>query len=548
MGDEHIMKNILLLAMSTLGREIKDNYYTYGDGEVLVGQSQLEPITHMVSLERKRKGERLDKIVILETEETLLERDERKSAVDFYKERVGGFLDADVEFVDVQIDVENPANGIARATQILLQEYGEQKKYNEKVNLWIDTQGGFRDIVMVFNAILSLLREQGIEPKGIYSIRYTPGNTKENPCPVIDQTRNYDIFKFVSAMKEFMDYGKATGLKKYYGEENRVVQAIDEIADAIQMCQPQKFEDAIRKFAYYLESGIYENEDPYLRLFADFMKSDYGVLLQQPDNTIEQIKWCVKKEFYQQAMTIYIEKMPEYYYKKGILTLKIDSEAKTEGGKNPYAKAFYEVMFDEMLKDENDTILDSILDSILTSVAGREKVNERVWAEYYLDEELATVESDKLKRAVNALIKNIRQRFKPSGDPMPIQLEQEGARTIRGYINGMRNDSGRGNRQELLYGFRIPKRDSLEKKMMAIKAAKEKEPGAVKIMEYYLAMKLLRNRMNHASENEISEEEKKVIRFLKLEQIDIGFQAGQSGMKLDYQKIKALIIDGLELS
>ena len=27
----HIMKNILLLAMSTLGREIKDNYYTYGN-------------------------------------------------------------------------------------------------------------------------------------------------------------------------------------------------------------------------------------------------------------------------------------------------------------------------------------------------------------------------------------------------------------------------------------------------------------------------------------------------------------------------------------
>ncbi len=542
------MKNILLLAMSTLGREIRDNYYTYGNREVLVGQSQLEPITHMVSLERKKRGERLDKIVILETEETLLERDGKKSAVDFYKERVGRFLDVDVEFVDVRIDEKNPANGIARATQILLREYDEQKKKSEKVNLWIDTQGGFRDIVMVFNAILSLLREQGIEPKGIYSIRYTPGNTKENPCPVIDQTRNYDIFKFVSAMQEFMDYGKATGLKKYYGEENRVVQAIDEIADAIQMCQPQKFEDAIRKFASFLESGIYENEDPYLQIFADFMRSDYGVLIQQPGNTIEQIRWCVKKEFYQQAMTIYIEKMPEYYYKKGILTLKIDPEAKTEKGKNPYVKAFYEIMFDEMLKDENDKILDSALDSILTSVVGQEKVNERLWAEFYLGEELAKTENDKVKRAVNILIKNIRQRFKPNGAPMPIQSEQKGAGTIRRYINGMLNDSGKGKRQELLYGFRIPKRDSLEKKMMAIKAAKEKEPGVVKIMEYYLAMKLLRNRMNHASENEISEEEKEVIRFLKSEQIEIGVQPGQGGMKLDYQKVKALIIEGLELS
>lgn len=537
------MKNILLLAMSTLGREIKDNYYTYKDGEILVGQSQLEPIMHMVSLERKKRGERLDKIVILETEETLLTHDGRKSAVNFYKERVSKILDADVEFTDVKIDEKNPANGIARATRILLHEYEEQKRKNDKVNLWIDTQGGFRDIVMVFNAIISLLREQGIEPKGIYSIRYSAGNTKENPCPIIDQTSNYDIFRFVSAMQEFMDYGKATGLKKYYGMENRFVQAIDAIADAIQMCQPQKFEDGIRKFAHYLETDIYENEDPYLQIFAEFMRNDYGILLDQPDNTIEQIRWCVKKEFYQQAMTIYIEKMPEYYHKKGILPLKVDLEAKTENGKNPYVKAFYEVMFDEMLKDENDMILDSVL----ASVVGHEKIGERIWAEYYLSEELARVESEKVKRAIGILIKNIKKRFKRNGDPLPIQIEEKGAKTIRGYLNGMRNNSGMRKRQELLCGTKIPKKDSIEKKMLAIMSAKEKEPEIVKIMEYYLAMKLLRNRMNHASESEISEEEKKVIRFLRSEQIDVGIQAGQNGMRVDYQKIKDLITDGLEL-
>ena len=117
------------------------------------------------------------------------------------------------------------------------------------------------------------------------------------------------------------------------------------------------------------------------------------------------------------------------------------------------------------------------------------------------------------------------------------------AKTIQAYMNKMRNDSGRGKRQELLYGSKIPKKESLEKKMMAIQAAKEKEPGLVKIMEYYLAMKILRNRMNHASEDEISEEEQKVVAFLKSEQIDIDIQAGE--VEVDYQKIKKLIMDGL---
>ena len=129
------------------------------------------------------------------------------------------------------------------------------------------------------------------------------------------------------------------------------------------------------------------------------------------------------------------------------------------------------------------------------------------------------------------------------------QLEQKnGARTIRGYINGMCKDSGKGRRQELLYGTRRLKGESLKKKLMAIEAVKEREPGVVKIMEYYLAMKLLRNRMNHASGNEISEEEKEVIRFLKSEQIEIGVHPRQGRMKLDYQKVKAFIIEGLELS
>ena len=76
-------------------------------------------------------------------------------------------------------------------------------------------------------------------------------------------------------------------------------------------------------------------------------------------------------------------------------------------------------------------------------------------------------------------------------------------------------------------------------------AAKEKAPQLVKILEYYMAIKLLRNRMNHASEVEIEEDEQKAVTFLKTEQIDIGMEMKQDGMQLDFQKIGKLILDGL---
>ncbi len=534
------MKNILLLAMSTLPKETeKDNYYQYQKGEVFVARSQLEPITYMIDSERKKMGEKLDKIIILETTKTLELTESNKSAVGFYKERVNQFLD-EVEYIDILIDEKDPAEGIRKATSAIWQEYEEQNNQQEQMKLWIDTQGGFRDVVMVFNAILSLLREQGIEPKGIYSIRYTHGNTKENPCPIINQTKNYDIFKFVAAMQEFMDFGKSTGFKKYYGEENEFVQIVGRIADAIQICQPQKFEDALKKFAVYLKSGQYNEVDPYLQIFVEFMKEDYGNLLEQPENTVEQIKWCVRKEFYQQAMTIYIEKMPQYYAKEGIVNLKLNHGQKIQHGKNPYADAFYEGVFDELLKDEND----ELLNKVLSDLAEIEEINEGQQAQIYLNKKMGSLQNVKVKNAIQKLIINLGQCFDNNAKPTLIQLQSRGPKTVLGYVNNMRDKQGKQVRYQLLYGRSLPK-GTYEKKILAINTAKEKAPQLVKILEYYMAIKLLRNRMNHASEVEIEEDEQKAVTFLKTEQIDIGMEMKQDGMQLDFQKIGKLILDGL---
>ena len=535
------MRNILLLSMSTLPNDIeKDNYYQYQEGEIFAARSQLEPVTYMIDRERKKNGEKLDKIIILETTETQEVSDHKISAVGFYKERVGRFLE-EVDYVDIQIDEMNPAKGIREATSAVWQEFEKQKNQQDQMNLWIDTQGGFRDVVMVFNAILSLLRDQGIEPKGIYSIRYSRENTREKPCPIINQTRNYDIFRFVAAMQEFMDFGKATGFKKYYGEENEFVQTLGGIADAIQMCQPQRFEEALKKFAAYLKSGKYLDVDPYLQIFAEYMKDDYGDLFEHPDNTVEQIKWCVRKEFYQQAMTIYIERMPKYYAEQKLVTLNINSEQKVQRGKNVYADAFYEGVFEELLRDEND----EILNKLLTDLAGCEEINEGQWAQEYL-KKIARLQNKDIKNAVERIIHNLEQCFDRNGEPTAIQLQNKGPKTVRGYINNVRDKQGKGQRYQLLYGTGMPK-GTYEKKICAINAAKVKAPQLVKILEYYMAMKLLRNRMNHASEEDIEEDEQKAVTFLKSEQIDIGMQMKHGGVQIDFEKIGKLILEGISL-
>lgn len=57
------------------------------------------------------------------------------------------------------------------------------------------------------------------------------------------------------------------------------------------------------------------------------------------------------------------------------------------------------------------------------------------------------------------------------------------------------------------------------------------------MMKYYLALKLIRNRINHASEQEVKEDEKKAI-----EQLE---KKHGICMKIEFEQVKSLIQEGI---
>lgn len=590
------MYNVVLLAMSTLNdRGVEEHKYGYkyveGSEEkekIILGRSQLEPITRMLDIKLTMEGESLDKAIILTTKETKNDQNvtiryrrnrkkkkesrtlstwmrrvcgDRKqtseevivkktiSAVNYYKERVRRF-NKNVIFEEVDIDEKEPAQGIADAISKIIEENNK----HEEMRLWIDTQGGFRDISMVINAIISLLKEQGIKPAGIYAIRFNPGaqdmskkGGKITLNQIIDQTEKYRIFDFVSAMQEFMDYGKAGGLQKYLGGENEFAKIAAGIADAIQMCQPKGFEKGLKKLAEYLDSGQYQGNDTYMDIFADYIRKDYGILLDEPENPIEQIKWCVKKEFYQQAITIYIEQMPKYYYDKGWLGSGIALGNKRVFGEDPYVKYFYTDLFNGLIeKDEKDE-KDEELAKILKDAVSRGKVYDRRGAVVYLNEKRKNATSDEVDKAIRRIAGQIGERFDENGKIKKERNETNGAKCIKTYLNSMSVESGKKDRYRMLYGKDMDTTEStLAKKVAAIKMAEEKTPHLVKIMKYYLAVKLLRNRMNHASEDEAQEDEQNALIFLRNEGIDNGVSIEDGEVTIDYQKIGSLLLEGVQ--
>lgn len=349
--------NIILQAMSTLRIDetknekkhyIKSNYFSV-PGK-LIGKhlyySQLEPVSVMLI----KQGIIPDMILSLCTKATIekeqtfvLEEDMGNELTitpyEFYKSRVSALLpeDAPTKFVTVDIDESNINAGIVGAADEILavKTRLEQENASDKsVKVWVNTQGGFRDISLVLNAIINLMSAYDIEIADIYSMPF--GMQKDGSTPIESKMQNYQIFDFVVGMKEFLNYGRSDTLTKYYAfkasqnghmqsQEAELVTTMKQVADAIQTCSPRRFNEGLRllgkKINAYEESGA-----QFFDIFVEKVKEDYGILLSGTYTTINVVKWFHKKEFYQQALT-YIEAfIPTELVKMGILSWTYDQE------------------------------------------------------------------------------------------------------------------------------------------------------------------------------------------------------------------------------
>ena len=280
----------------------------------------------------EREGS-LDKIIILATKATktkqefILESEEKTekrncSAIDFYKERMGLENEEKVEIVDLNEEKFTPA--IFDTVEIIRSIYAE-KEPGDEFKLWIDTQGGFRNITLVRNAIISLLKSDNIEPSGIYSVKFSRGEPLQK---IINETETYKIFQFVSGINEFSRYGRAEQLEDYYDSispENtpKVIRKMKDITEAIQMCNMIEFEKYLKELKNLVKNRSDASEKELLDIFWKQIENDYGQLLEESCTGLDIVEWFYKKKFYQQAITYIESKLPREWVERGILSCKV---------------------------------------------------------------------------------------------------------------------------------------------------------------------------------------------------------------------------------
>ncbi len=334
-------KNIVVLSMSTLNITngvINPENFIYEGMDNPKGEeycSQLEPISKMI---KEREGS-LDKVIILATKEAREDKEfickeehYSTSAVGFYKKRLdlkdenpGISSIIEINSTKDEKDIVNSINGVISEVRNAFKDWE-----NDDPKLWVDTQGGGREINLMMNAIISLLSSENIVPEGIYAVDYIRGRETQE---ITDKTGIYDVFNFVSGINAFSSYGRADQLSAYYENKNKtksgeyeVVQAMKEVTECIQLCNVSGFKDKLEEFRKKWNEFKTCSEQGLLGIFKAKIEDDYGNLLKEDKCDLDIIKWLWDKGFYQQALTYIESQMPDYWFKKKLWDYEIIDE------------------------------------------------------------------------------------------------------------------------------------------------------------------------------------------------------------------------------
>ena len=216
----------------------------------------------------------------------------------------------------------------------------------ERMNIYMDMQGLESDEGYMILGVLAMLGEDVNNPvffREIITTRDLPGSFVSEIDN--DEKKRYDINRLVSGMSAFIRYGKVDEIRHYWescGISDRHVDvllyAMQQIDAGISLCNIPDLENGIRLLkrqlnnspaapADTLETGI-------LRILENTVRMDYGALLEGEDlNELELIRWALRKQFYQQAVTIVESRMPAEIVRERIFYYAEDEDTLREFSK-----------------------------------------------------------------------------------------------------------------------------------------------------------------------------------------------------------------------
>ncbi len=462
---------------------------------------------------------------------------------------------------------------------------------NELKNVYIEANGGIRYVMFMLSSIMNVLQSQynNIKLESVFSTIYKGAGSEINI--VRDTKSTYISAQLVAAVNEFTNYGRIFSLKNYFNIRRKMdvnkdsgimwkdifacINKLSEISEALQLCRSARILELFYGRKDGSELGIKNILDDFKSKYRDsnfadaeifiyvidiinkqyeYLYADFETNIGAINNLPRLIKWCIEKDYIQQAITIYIEKMPDYYFNNKYIGKELVDLEKVEIGpadSSKTSKGFYTDLYDYCAGNmKKETLCDKVQQKVLGIW---DKVCFEKRKENAFIRELTNVLNKKIDAAMRQPLEEVKRIaiLYINNEPRVIKLKDGGecciqAGKLEKFMNSLRNGNNKDELYAIVYKCKNNEQkqsSTYEKKLMAIEnldKGKVKVKDAerlVHIMKYYLAVKLIRNRVNHASEKDISEDENKAIKKMK----DYGIT-----IDMNFENIKNILLQGIQ--
>lgn len=264
-----------------------------------------------------------------------------------------------------EVELSNGVNGdgfseisdtaVVNAVDEVNQKLIDESRKCRNLNVYIESNGGVRYVIVMLLSVMNILEKvyANIKLQGVYSMIYNK-KTEDKKIPILDTSMTYASIELFSAMNEFIYYGRAKALEDYFEKRftkrkesdekydpvifqdiKKCINKLQKIADDMQLCRTEQIIDdfyeseSIRDVLNNFKLKYEKEKDPDSKIFLSVIEnilSEYTDIYANLNpnkflNLPKIIKWCIDKDYIQQALTLCSEKLPQYFIESGILCI-----------------------------------------------------------------------------------------------------------------------------------------------------------------------------------------------------------------------------------
>lgn len=428
--------------------------------------------------------------------------------------------------------------------------------------IYIDYTSGIRDTSLIIILIIRYLQYTGIKCGGMIYSYYNKDDEYKNK--IIDIKSTYDLFELLNGVNEFTSFGKSKTLSNYYKniwknkEENReireLIDVMNDFSDLMSLCMVEDIDEImnnlnekITKVKKIKNKDDKENNENKLMNYMFFnlineIENKFYLKGENQITYINLIKWCLDNDLIQQALTLYVEKIPEYYNQCGFFNKEDESLLEAFNVyKNDLPGFFYTEVFgnikekygnNERVQQHNNNNnfsienkvqkLKNIIKLNRDNILSRKTKYLRIY-EIEIQEaikEIYNIMDEKYKQnKVNVKVKN-KKYLSEFSDNIPRNEEKfinwlDQQNKLLSYLLNIQNENKLNVKKNK---FNENKDKTYDKKIKSLKKLKEKNicltwfniesKDLIQLMQDYLYFKIMRNQTNHAKKSDLSEEVK----------------------------------------